>query len=140
MGSYDHGSMPPPPELSSYPSMPPPRGWQQPRNGLGVAALVLGILSIIPGVVMIVVGVVLGILAIIFGVIGIARARRGEATNRGMAIAGLVCGAVGFALSAVFLLGVVAVGMSSRGSVHACVAPSTTHHPRPACVRRYFPL
>jgi hypothetical protein len=60
-----------------------------PRNGMGTAALVLGILSFLCGW-------ILGLLAIIFGAIGIARANRGEATNKGMAVAGLILGIVFF--------------------------------------------
>ncbi|MGH3842140.1 MAG: DUF4190 domain-containing protein, partial [Pseudonocardiaceae bacterium] len=37
-------------------------------------------------------GFVLGILALIFGIIGRARAKRGEATNGGVSVAGLVLG------------------------------------------------
>jgi hypothetical protein len=62
-----------------------------PANGLGTAGLVLGIvgaaLSLVP-----VLGFILGVLATTFG--GVAKANRGEATNRGMAIAGLVLGII----------------------------------------------
>lgn len=61
------------------------------RNGLGVAALVLGILSIFPLDLLF----IPGILAVIFGIIGRRRARRGEATNGGMALAGLITGVIG---------------------------------------------
>ena len=37
-------------------------------------------------------GLVLGVVAIILGVLGLQRARRGEATNGGIAIAGIVLG------------------------------------------------
>jgi hypothetical protein len=63
------------------------------RNGLGVAALVLGIVSL-PLTMMLVPAV----LAVIFGVIGRQRAKRGEATNGGVALAGLVTGTVGLLL------------------------------------------
>ncbi|MEW1698636.1 DUF4190 domain-containing protein [Streptomyces sp. NPDC093249] len=83
-----------------YPGQP---GWQQqPSNGMGTASMVLGIIAV-AGFCLYGLGVVLGVLALIFGVIGLKKAGRGEATNRGMAIAGIVLGAIGTLVSAVFL-------------------------------------
>ncbi len=76
-------------------------------NGFGTAALVLGILAI-PGAFTVIGGVLLGILAIIFGAIGRSRASRGQATNGGSALAGLITGAVGLVLAIAF----VAIGVS----------------------------
>ena len=73
-----------------------------PRNGFGVAALVLGLLAVVSSWT-IIGGIVLGILAVVFGVLGRGRARRGEATNGGMSVAGIVLGVVG-ALIAVALI------------------------------------
>jgi phosphate/sulfate permease len=66
---------------------------QKPRNGLGTAALILGILAILT-IITIFGGPILGIIAIILGFIGRGRAKRGEATNGGMAMAGIVLGAI----------------------------------------------
>ncbi|MFD9610985.1 DUF4190 domain-containing protein [Streptomyces sp. NPDC059083] len=78
-------------------------GWQQaPSNGMGTAAMVLGIIAV-AGFCLYGLGVILGVLALIFGVIGLKKAGRGEATNRGMAIAGIVLGSIGVLVSAVFL-------------------------------------
>lgn len=68
---------------------------------MGIAALVLGILAILScwtsaG------GIVFGILAIIFGILGAGRARRGVATNRGVAIAGSITGVLGLIVGIVF--------------------------------------
>jgi hypothetical protein len=68
-----------------------------PSNGMGVSGMVLGIISaavfcLWP------VAILLGVLAMIFGGIGRAKANRGEATNAGQALAGIICGAVGSAL------------------------------------------
>ena len=71
-------------------------GGQQPRNGLGVTSLVLGILALLGSWVP-VVGVVAGILAVVglvLGIVGMRRARRGEATNRGVALAGTILSAL----------------------------------------------
>ncbi|WP_411075262.1 DUF4190 domain-containing protein [Streptomyces sp. cmx-4-7] len=86
-----------------YPGYGGQPGWQQaPSNGMGTAAMVLGIVSV-AGFCLYGLGAVLGILGVIFGVIGVKKAGRGEATNRGMAIAGIVLGAIGTVVSAVFL-------------------------------------
>ncbi|MGK5530075.1 DUF4190 domain-containing protein, partial [Streptomyces sp. URMC 129] len=80
-----------------YPYPPPP------RNGLGTAALVLGIVAatLCWTFVFSVVALLPGVLALIFGVIGVRRARRGTATNRGVALGGLWTGAGATAVSAV---------------------------------------
>ena len=80
----------------------------QPRNGLGTAGMVLGILALVlcwttwPGV-------ILGILAIVFSALGRGRAKSGEASNRGQATAGLVCGIIGTVLSIVVIIFVLAI-------------------------------
>lgn len=80
-------------------------GWgPSPANGLGIAAMVLGILSICLFCFYGIASVVLGILALIFGILGRKRAQRGEATNGGQALAGIITGAVGV------LIGVVIIG------------------------------
>jgi drug/metabolite transporter superfamily protein YnfA len=71
---------------------------QKPRNGIGIAALVVGILAII-AFLSVIGGVILGLIAIILGFVGRGRAKRGEATNGGMAIAGAVLGVVAILLS-----------------------------------------
>ncbi|MFE3829300.1 DUF4190 domain-containing protein [Streptomyces sp. NPDC059092] len=78
-------------------------GWQQaPSNGMGITALVLGILAVVTfcfwGI-----GIILGVLALIFGFVGRGRAQRGEANNAGMALAGIILGAIGTLISAAFL-------------------------------------
>lgn len=101
---------PPPgsPPPGSTPSAPMPPAPMPPRiamptasgnrNGLGIAALVLGLVGLVGGFIIPFSG--LGsILAIIFGAIGLKRVKRGEASNRGMALAGLWLGIAGVALS-----------------------------------------
>ncbi|MEU6912644.1 DUF4190 domain-containing protein [Streptomyces olindensis] len=68
----------------------------QPSNGMGTTGLVLGIIGVVCSVTFLLwfFGVILGILAIIFGAIGRGKATRGEATNKGAATAGLVCGII----------------------------------------------
>lgn len=68
------------------------------QNGAGTAALIFGILGIIQCI-----PFIGGILAIVFGRIGINKAKRGEATNVGMARAGFWLGIGGIAVSSVVL-------------------------------------
>ena len=74
-----------------------PGGGRTPNNGLGTAALVVGIIALLTAVLLI--GLPLGILAVIFGIIGLKRVNRGEATNRGASIAGIVLGALAVVLA-----------------------------------------
>ncbi|WP_033416286.1 DUF4190 domain-containing protein [Streptomyces canus] len=66
-------------------------------EAVGTAGLVLGIIAVV-GFCMGPLAIVVGVLGVIFGVAGRARARRGEATNAGQALAGIICGAFGTAL------------------------------------------
>lgn len=99
----------------SYPQYQPPTGGEPyptpPRNGFGVAALVLGLLAVVLFWTVIG-GIVLGILALIFGLLGRARAKRGEATNGGMSIAGVVLGALGLLIP----IGLIIFGVSLLNS------------------------
>ncbi|WP_225635635.1 DUF4190 domain-containing protein [Streptomyces solaniscabiei] len=75
-----------------WPGMAP-----MPSNGMGTAGLVLGIVSAVvfclwP------LAIVLGVLGVVFGALGRGKARGGEATNPGQALAGIICGAVGIVL------------------------------------------
>lgn len=80
-------------------------GWQHPprppRNGLGVAALVLGIIGALFGMIPLTFAIagILGVTGLVLGLVGWARARRGEATNRRTAISGTVLSALATALA-----------------------------------------
>ncbi|MCM2425848.1 DUF4190 domain-containing protein [Streptomyces sp. RKAG337] len=92
-----------------YPGYPmgPYGGWTpSPRNGYGLTALVLGIVGAVLSVMCFfaVLGAPLGIAAIIFGIVGRRIAKRGESTNPGQALAGLILGIVATVLSAGMLI------------------------------------
>lgn len=73
-----------------------------PKNGLGVAALVLGIVGVIFAVIPVVglfFAIPLGALALIFGAVGVARAGKGKATNKGVSVAGLILGLLTFGVA-----------------------------------------
>ncbi|MEU9341761.1 DUF4190 domain-containing protein [Streptomyces sp. NPDC048278] len=91
-----------------WPGMQP-----MPNNGLGTAAMVTGIISAI-GFCLAPVALVMGVLAIVFGSIGRGRVKRGEATNGGQALAGIICGSAGLVLAGAFITLIVVAG--SQGS------------------------
>jgi hypothetical protein len=74
------------------------------RNGMGVTALVLGVVGLTLVLLLLFspLGAFLGLLAVLFGILGLMRANRGEADNRGQAVAGLVTGGIAL-LVGVFL-------------------------------------
>lgn len=93
------GAYPPPPMPYGeyYPGAPVP-----PRNGLGVAALVLAIIALVASC-SVAGGLVLGISAIIIGVLARGRVKRGEANNGGMAMTGIILGALAVVVSLAFI-------------------------------------
>lgn len=93
----------------------PPPGYGQPGprygGGMATAALVLGILALvfcwtIFG------GIVLGLIAVVLGIIAARRGGRGQAPDRGRAIAGIVTGALGLLIA----VALVAIGVSFLNS------------------------
>ncbi|MFF4948920.1 DUF4190 domain-containing protein [Streptomyces chattanoogensis] len=101
------------PAYGGYPGLPGDRGRPAPRaplahpvwlparpgNGFGTAALVVGIVGVLLGVA-VVPGIVLGVLAMVFGAVGRTRRARGQATNGGTALAGMVLGGTAVTVSA----------------------------------------
>ena len=91
------------------PPMPQPYGaptpqLAAPQNGMGTAGLVMGILQFV------LLGPLGSVLAIIFGRIGMNRAKRGEATNGGVATAAFWLGIIGLILTVVAAVIIVATG------------------------------
>ena len=91
----------PPPPAMGYPGEPgmPPAGRQ--TSGWSIASLVCGILGCVP--------FVTGALAVIFGVVGVRAARDPGVGGKGLAIAGIVLGAVSIVLWALFGAGIAAL-------------------------------
>lgn len=123
---YGQAPYGPPPGYDPYAPAAP-----APRNGLGIAALVVGIVALalawIP-----LVGFV-GLVAVVLGIIALSRVRRGLATNRGVSITGVVLGAVAVvaAIGWVVLL-VVAVNNDTVRGVADCASLPTAQ--QQACV------
>jgi uncharacterized protein DUF4190 len=97
-GSYPGGYPPPPPQPYSGYTPPPPA----PKNGLGIAALVTAIVALV-AVWSVIGGIILGLVAVIIGFVGRGRVKRGEATNGGVAVAGIVLGFLAIVVSVVFI-------------------------------------
>jgi uncharacterized protein DUF4190 len=87
-GPTSYGA-PPPPNWNAYPA-------PQAGNGKAVASLVLGIVSIVMCWLTLFNAVFI-VLALIFGVLALNDSRSRNGAGRGMAVAGLVCCAVGTA-------------------------------------------
>jgi uncharacterized protein DUF4190 len=104
MTGYPGGYPPPPPPPYSgyqlpYGYQPPPAG---PKNGLGIAALVVAIFALV-SCWTVMGGIILGIVAVILGIVGRSRAKSGQANNGGVAMAGVLLGALGIIVSLVFI-------------------------------------
>ncbi len=115
----------------TQPTIPQPPLAAPARNGFGVAALVLGIIgavfSWIP-----VLGGILAVLAIVFGALGFHRARTGTATNLGVAIAGLVLGAVALVIQIIVIAAVGSAvnqthGTITTGALFTAALPTTSN-------------
>jgi membrane-bound ClpP family serine protease len=78
------------------------------RNGIGVAALVFGVVALVLVILLLFspLGALLGLVAVLLGIIGLVRANRGEADNRGQAVAGLVTGGLALLLGIFFTISV----------------------------------
>ena len=83
------------------PDSEPPAG--KPRNGLGVASLVVGILALLASLT-VVGGLTLGVLAAILGVLARAQFRHGRASNGDVAMTGVVLGVLAIVASLIFAL------------------------------------
>ncbi|MEV5611083.1 DUF4190 domain-containing protein [Streptomyces sp. NPDC052225] len=94
-----------PHQPQQHPQYPPFQPPQEPtrvaRNGLGTAALILGIIGALSGLIplMFWLAGILGVIALILGLTGRARAKRGEATNKGVALTGAILALVSLGLA-----------------------------------------
>lgn len=105
---------------------------QDHHNGLGIAGLVLGILAALVCAVPLIglLGVPLALIALVLSVLGVMRAYSGDASNFGIAAAGLVLSvaALGFAIfwfSAAMLSGIDPTGASSEDVMPLAVGTFT---------------
>jgi hypothetical protein len=119
--------MPPPSPPPAYSGWAPP---VSPRNGQGTAALVIGAAACAASVTVILffVGGPLGVVGLILGILALGRVRRGEATNRGVAITAVVLNALAVLISGVLLI-LAIVGVAMFADVHEEATQQVTAEP-----------
>ncbi|MES9510122.1 DUF4352 domain-containing protein [Streptomyces sp. NPDC000609] len=101
MSQFTQPPQSPQPQQPYAPAQMP--GMRPARNGLGIAALVLGVIGAVSGLVPFLFWLagVLGLIALILGLAGRGRAKRGEATNKGVTTFGAVLGLISLILAVV---------------------------------------
>ena len=91
---------------------PYPAASSTPSNGMGITGLVTGIigacLAWVP-----VLGFVLGVLGVVFGGVGWFYANQGRATNKGMAVAGVILGVFAVVFWPLLVVGAAAAAAAS---------------------------
>jgi len=110
-----------------------------PRNGLGVAALVVAVVAALTFWVP-VLGLVLGLVGLVLALVALRRVRRGVANNRGVALAALIvsilaaiAGLVVTALTAWVLW----FAADNSGDLQACLDTATTQTQIDACSQQF---
>ncbi|MGI5245549.1 DUF4190 domain-containing protein [Dactylosporangium sp. CA-139066] len=83
----------------------------QPQNTLGLVGMILGIASI--PMMCCYIGLPLGIAGVVLGYLGLNKVKQGLANNRGMALAGIICGAIGAGLELLWLILVFGLNMAN---------------------------
>ena len=111
------------------PPPPPPTASHRPRNGLGVAALVIGVASLVAGIsfVLFPLALVGGLVGLTLGIIAMTRGKNRGATNTGQAIAGVVCCVLALAISIDLSVRVGTWPLATQ----VCSPGSTSASPRP---------
>src|ERR671914_82746 len=110
------------------------------RNGAGTAALVIGVNALVLAALVIFfpIAFILGIVAAIFGMVGMGRAKRGEADNRGHAVAGLVTGLIAIVLAVVIGVRIGTFINDHQGdfrSFWSCITSAPTEAEQETCGR-----
>jgi O-antigen/teichoic acid export membrane protein len=109
---------------------------------MGVAALVVGVVSLVLAILVVFFPIagLLGVVAIILGAIGMARASRGEADNRGQALAGLITGLIGLLLAIALGIGIgsfLTTHVNDFRKLGTCWKKSSTRVERKACANTF---
>ena len=100
-----------------------------PSNGLGVAALVLGIVALLFCWVPFLGGLV-ALIGLILGFIARGKVRRGQATNGGMALIGIILSVLALIVNIVIVAGVIFIGTQ----LEDCTDPNLSPEEVSACL------
>jgi hypothetical protein len=111
------------------------------RNGMGTAALVIGVVALVLVALLLFapLGALLGLVALVLGIVGLIRANRGEADNRGQAVAGLVTGALALVIGlflAVSIGAFFATNVNDFRQFGRCMDAARGDPAREACAER----
>jgi membrane-bound ClpP family serine protease len=111
----------------------------RPRNGLGVAALVLGVASLVAAVSFVLFPLALlgGIVALVLGVIALSRGRTKGATNTGQAVAGVICAVLALVIAGVITARIgtfVARNTSTFTTFDKCLAKASNRSEVATCI------
>src|SRR5947207_11468189 len=89
----------PPPSVQPSQPVEQPLARPRPRNGLGVAALVIGVASLVATLsfVLFPLALIGSVVGLVVGLIALTRGRKRGATNQGQAVAGVICCAIALA-------------------------------------------
>jgi Domain of unknown function (DUF4190) len=131
-------SQPGPPDGAGYGAAPTARPR---RNGMGTAALVIGVVALVLAVLILFapLGAFLGLVALVLGIVGLVRANRGQADNRGQAVAGLVTGALALVIGLFFAVSIgafFATNVNDFRQFGRCLDAARTDQAREACAER----
>jgi membrane-bound ClpP family serine protease len=123
-------------EPAQSPDTPPP---VRPKNGLGVAALVIGVASLVAAVSFVLFPLALagGIVALVLGLIALIRGRERGITNTGQAAAGVICAVLALAVAVVFTVRVVtfvARNTSTFTTFDKCIAKASNRSEVATCI------
>jgi membrane-bound ClpP family serine protease len=114
----------------------------RPRNGLGVATLVIGVASLVAAIsfVLFPLALVGGLVGLILGIVALARGKNRGSTNSGQATAGLVCCVVALIISIVLSVRVgtwAARNTSEFARFDKCIAQATNRADVSTCIANF---
>ncbi|HZI98590.1 MAG TPA: DUF4190 domain-containing protein [Actinomycetales bacterium] len=107
-------------------------GAAAPKNGLGTAALVLGIIGLLLAFIPVIgiLGGLLGIVGVILGVIARGKVKRGDATNGGVALVGIILSVLAILITIAYVV----LAALFFNQVEDCTDPNLTPEEVTACV------
>lgn len=92
-----------------------------PKNGLGIAAMVLGILAMLT-ILTVFGGILFGLIAVVLGFVARGKVKKGEATNGAVALSGIITGGLALLLSiGLIIFGVSLLNSDSFNNLQDCL-------------------